>query len=102
RSDAGGLLHQRVVDGDRRHRLVVLARDLRDFRRGFFQLTTKQRDAPDEDAGVPRVVAGAQELLRFLAGGFLRETLEANDARRDLISELQVTVAGVRLRRLDA
>src|SRR5215213_9647352 len=87
-------LHQRVVDGDRGHGLVAGLAHLRNFRRGGFELAAEEVRAPDEHAGVPGVVAGAQELLGAGEVRFFGERAHAVDIAFDRLADLEIAVAG--------
>src|SRR5438034_9188574 len=80
RRDAPRFFHERVVDGDGRHRLVVLECDTRDLRRDAFELAAKDTHPPDEHPGVPRIVSEAHKLLGAFAGGFLGEATQSQNA----------------------
>src|SRR5207253_11270367 len=84
RADVLRFFHQRIVDGDRRHVLVIARRDGSDLRLNTLQFAAEDTRTPDEDAGVPRVVSGAQKLDRALTRRLFREAVDANHARRDL------------------
>ena len=89
-----------AVGKERRCHLIHLLSDRRSKRT---QRLHDSRNIPDEDTGIPEIIAGSQILLGHLQRRFLAERLHRADLRTlKSIQSSDISIAGLRTRRLDA